>query len=147
MGEHIQYIFRQTSHHTDLKVGWWINHEPYQDLGDFNFLLLNSNSNLPPFWFDSSPPSAAYMCQWLSSALLVAYSAPGHYLNKCWVIVNWTLRNKLKWNFNQNTKLFIHENVSENIVYEMAAILSWGRWVKPSGWCVSTDALFLCVLL
>ena len=26
----------------------------------------------------------------------------------------------------QNTKLFIHENVSENIAYEMAAILSRG---------------------
>ena len=36
---------------------------------------------------------------------LVAYSAPSHYLNQCW-----------------NTKLFIDENASENIVYEMAAI-------------------------
>ena len=30
--------------------------------------------------------------------------------NQCWVIVNWTLLNKLQWNFNQNTKLFIHKN-------------------------------------
>ena len=36
---------------------------------------------------------------------LVTYSAPSHYLNQCWVIVNWTLMNKLQWNFNQNTKL------------------------------------------
>ena len=56
-------------------------------------------------------------------------SAPSHYLNQCWIIVNWTLRNKRQWNFNQNTKLFIHENASENIIFEMAAILSWGRWV------------------
>ena len=35
---------------------------------------------------------------------------PSHYLNQCWCIVNWNLRNKLKWNFNQNTILFIHEN-------------------------------------
>ena len=28
--------------------------------------------------------------------------------------------------FNQNTKLFIHENASENIACEMAAILSRG---------------------
>ena len=61
---------------------------------------------------------------------LVAYSAPSHYLKQCWVIVNWTLRNKLQWNFNQNTKLFIHEIASENIACEMAAILSSGRWVK-----------------
>ena len=29
---------------------------------------------------------------------LVACSAPSHYLNQCWYIVNWTLRNILKWN-------------------------------------------------
>ena len=35
---------------------------------------------------------------------------PSHYLNQCWLIVEWILRNKLQWNSNQNTKLFIHEN-------------------------------------
>ena len=60
---------------------------------------------------------------------LVAYAAPSHYLNQGWVIVNWTLRNKLQWNFNKNTKRFIHENASENIVCEMVAILSWGRYL------------------
>ena len=35
-----------------------------------------------------------------------------------------------KWNFNQNSKFFIKEIVFENIVGEMAAILSWGRWVN-----------------
>ena len=65
--------------------------------------------------------------------LLVAYSAPSHYLKQCWVIVNWNLsmlRNNLQWNFNQNTVLFIHENASENIVCKMVAILSRGRWVN-----------------
>ena len=57
---------------------------------------------------------------------LVAYSAPNHHLNQRWVIGNWAIRNKLQWNFNQNTKLFINENASENIVCEMAAILSGG---------------------
>ena len=61
---------------------------------------------------------------------LVAWSAPSHYMNQCWGIVNWTLGNKLQWNFNQNIKLFIHENVSENIVCEMAAILFRWRWVN-----------------
>ena len=61
---------------------------------------------------------------------LVAYSTPSHYPNQCWVIVNWTLKNKLQWNFNQTTKLFIQENASENIICEMAAILSRGRWCK-----------------
>ena len=31
---------------------------------------------------------------------------------------------------NQNTQLLIHENASENIVCEIPAILSRGRWVK-----------------
>ena len=58
------------------------------------------------------------------------YSEPSHYLNKCWVIVNWTTKNTLQWNFNQNTNLFIHDSASENIVCETAVILSRGRWVN-----------------
>ena len=54
----------------------------------------------------------------------MAYSVPSHYLKQCWVSINWTLRNKLQWNFNWNTNLFIHENASENTVCKMAAILS-----------------------
>ena len=42
------------------------------------------------------------------------------------------LRNKLQWNFNQIKKLFIHENISENNICEMAAILSRERWVKSN---------------
>ena len=33
-----------------------------------------------------------------------------HYLNQCWNIVNWTLRNKFQWNFNRNSNIFIYEN-------------------------------------
>ena len=28
-----------------------------------------------------------------------SWSAPSHYLNQCWKIVNWTLRNKIQWFF------------------------------------------------
>ena len=55
---------------------------------------------------------------------------PSHYLNQYCLIVNCTFRNKLQWNFNQNTKLSIHENAYENIFCEKAAILSRGRWVN-----------------
>ena len=48
-------------------------------------------------------------------------------INQWWVIVNWTLSNKLQWNLN---KLFIQENTSENIISETVTILSRGRWVK-----------------
>ena len=61
---------------------------------------------------------------------LVVYSAPSHYLNRCWDIVNWTLRHKLQWKCNQNTIVFTHENAFENIVCEMAAIFCRGRWAK-----------------
>ena len=81
--------------------------------------------NIKPQWIHSSP-QAPHVCvsgsgqhwfrQWL-----VACSAPSHYLNQCWVIVNWTTRKKNT----QNSKLFIHKN----IVCEMAAILSRGRWI------------------
>ena len=55
---------------------------------------------------------------------------PSHYLNQCSLIVNWTITNKLQWNSNQNTSLFIQENAFENVVCEMAAILSRRRRVK-----------------
>ena len=59
---------------------------------------------------------------------LVPWSAPSHYLNQRWNIGNWTRGNKLQWNFNQNTEIFIHKNASEYIVCEMAVILFKGRW-------------------
>ena len=60
----------------------------------------------------------------------VVFLAPSHYLNQCSGIVNWTPRNKRQWNCNRNPNIFIHENTSENIVCEMAAILPRWRWVK-----------------
>ena len=49
---------------------------------------------------------------------------------KCSLIVNLTLRNTVQCNANRNTKLSIHENAFENVVCEMAVILSWVRWVN-----------------
>ena len=54
---------------------------------------------------------------------LVAWPVTSHYLNQCWNIVNWTRRNRLKWNPNRNSHSFIQENVSENVVWETPAIL------------------------
>ena len=58
------------------------------------------------------------------NGLIVAWTAPSHYLNQCWNIVNWTLRNKLQWNFNRNSNIFIQQNALQNGVCEMASILS-----------------------
>ena len=53
-----------------------------------------------------------------------AYSTLSHYLNQCCNIVNnWTLRNKIQWNLDRNSYIFITENASGNVVCEMAAIL------------------------
>ena len=51
----------------------------------------------------------------------------------CWNIVNSTLRNKLQWTFNRNSNIFIQENVLENVVCEMASILSRPQCVKMRG--------------
>ena len=63
---------------------------------------------------------------------IVAWTAPSHYLNQCWNIVNWTLRNKLQWNFTRNSYIFIQENALENVVCEMASILSRPQYVKKN---------------
>ena len=59
--------------------------------------------------------------------------APSHCLHECCIIVNWTLRNKLQWNLNLNTKLFFHENAFENVVSEITAMLSRGWRVNCIG--------------
>ena len=56
--------------------------------------------------------------------------ATSHYLNKCWNIVNRTLSNKLQWNFIRNSYILVQEGPFENIVYEMAAILSQPQCVN-----------------
>ena len=65
---------------------------------------------------------------------LVAWTAPSHYLKQCWIIVNWTLRSKLQWNFSRNSNIFIEENPFQNVVWKMVAILS-----RPQ--CVNTSRL------
>ena len=44
--------------------------------------------------------------------------------------VNWTFKDKLQWNLNRDTNLFIHENTFEYVVCEMVVSLSRGVWVK-----------------
>ena len=87
---------------------------------------MNESTYLPLVPHICISDSGQHWFRWL-----VAYLTPSHHLNQCWFTVNWTPRNKRRWNFNQNTNLFIHTNASENIVCEMADILSRGRWVNP----------------
>ena len=59
-----------------------------------------------------------------------AWSAPSHYQNQCWNIVNSNFKNKFQWNFNLDSYIFIQENAIENVVCEMASILSQPQCVK-----------------
>ena len=43
--------------------------------------------------------------------------------------VNWTLRNKLKWNLNRNAEIIIQGNAFGSITYQMSAILFMPQWV------------------
>ena len=55
-------------------------------------------------------------------------------MNQCWNVVNWSIRNKLHWNFNRNSNILIQENALQNVVCQMASILS-----RPQ--CVNTSPL------
>ena len=65
--------------------------------------------------------------------IIGAVQATSHYLNQCWNIVNWTIRNKLQWNSNRNLNIFIQENALENGICEMVSIMSWPQCVKHGG--------------
>ena len=67
---------------------------------------------------------------------LVAWSAPSHYLNQCWLIVNWTPGNKFQWNSNQNSFIFIQENACEIVVRQngchfVQGEMSFNLWTGP----------------
>ena len=88
-------------------------------LFSFCQVITNPSTGMLNPCINSSPPSAAYMRQWTGSALVQIMACrlfDAKPLSEPMLdFVNWTLRNKLQYNFNQNTKRFIHENASENI--------------------------------
>ena len=65
----------------------------------------------------------------------VTYTARSHYLNQWWYIVHLVLRSTCQCNIIWNLKVFIQENVFENVVYEMAAIFSRPQCVKCTCRC------------
>ena len=69
------------------------------------------------------------MRQWIRSAF-VQIMACHLFGTKPIIKASWKLRSKIKWNLKY--KYFIHENAFENIVNEMAAILSRRRRVNWS---------------
>ena len=55
-------------------------------------------------------------------------SAPSHYLRQCWNILDWTLRNKLHWNFNRSWNFLFKK---------MHLKMSSGKW-RP--FCLGLNA-------
>ena len=110
-----------------MDVSWWSQLQNGKMASNHFLTWTNSFPQLIFFiTINSLRPSDAYMHQqtnhhWFRKWLF-AWSAPSHYLNQCWNIVNWALRNKLQWKFNGNS--YIQENASQNIVPEMVTILS-----------------------
>ena len=111
--------------------------------------------NVAVFWnvFETSVnslrPSDACMRRytnhhWLRK-WLVDWTAPSHYLNQCWDIVHWTLRNQLQWIFNRNSNIFIDKNMLENVVCHMLLGSSRPQCVKSEpiqlSW-VSKDVIY-----
>ena len=47
-----------------------------------------------------------------------------HVLNQCWLVVNWTLTNKLHWNLNQNPMVFVEVKTFETVFCKLATIFS-----------------------
>ena len=102
-------------------------------LGSINWFILTSNK---PKLVNKLKASVAYvltmpsLVQIMVKAKPLSDPRPSHYLIWCWNIVNWTLGNKSKWNFNQNLYIFIDENAFENVACEMMAILSGPQCVN-----------------
>ena len=88
------------------------------------------------------------LCQHWCRKWLGAWLAASHYLNQCWNIGNWTLRNKFQWNFDRNSNILIQENEFESVVCKMVAILSGPQCVKPWHYCGVTqksNSMIKCV--
>ena len=78
---------------------------------------------------NSSPPRATYMHQWTGLALVQVMACRLFGAKPLpEPVLTYSEFDKLQWNSNQNTKLLTHENASEEIVCEMAAIFARARW-------------------
>ena len=58
---------------------------------------------------------------------------PSHYLNQYWNFVNWTLGNKLQWNFNQNWYICIQEIALDYFILKNGQNLSRSQYADFDG--------------
>ena len=55
----------------------------------------------------------------LAQVMACCLTAPRHYLNQCWIIADWTFKNKILLNFNQNTQVVFQKSAFETAVWEL----------------------------
>ena len=105
--------------------GWWI----YSQYNFCSFLVM------------ASQPAVGRLTHWgrvshkcVGKLTIIGSDnglSPGRrQANQWWNIVNWTPGNKLQWILHGNWYIFIQENAFENVVCEMAYILSRPQCVK-----------------
>ena len=102
---------------------------PEQVLNYHEWIVVAIENN-----FNSSPPSVTYMCQGTKSILFPEMACCLISNNLGEIIITYCQLDPFQWNLNQHTQLFVHENVYQNVICEMAAILSrrmsWFRSVQ-----------------
>ena len=60
-------------------------------------------------------------------------SAPSQYLDQCWNIVNWTLRNKIQWSINHNSYIFIQVKYQSQFIYFHSRKCIWKCHLQNGG--------------
>ena len=68
-----------------------------------------------PFWQDTLDICMNELGHHSSRKRLVAISVPWHYLNQCWLVVNWTSGNTFQLNLNQYSIISIQGNEFKNV--------------------------------
>ena len=82
----------------------------------------------------------------LVQIMACACSAPSHYLNPWWNIVNWTLGNKFKWNCNKNLNIFIKKNAFKMVYVKWRPFCFWFNVIMGKlwgGWCFLVTLLWV----
>ena len=121
------YFITTPRRHDQLMFGWFRSLSHYFTLKDHQTYIYSD--------INSSPPSAAYMGWWIGLALVQimacrlfgAKPLSKPILGHCQL--DPMEQTSVKF-FIKNTKLFIHKNAYENMVYQMVTILSRRRWVN-----------------
>ena len=96
---------------TDGLVLWhqgnsWHSAEYYAPMNFqlFRGYFIEAKWRIYIYMYHLTRPSLVQIMAW--------HLAPSHYLNQCWNIVNWNLRNRPQWNINRISYIFIQENLN-----------------------------------